>query len=93
MSNVQPGDLAIIVRSDFTENIGMLVRVVGPSETKLYAWRVDTIGRPGVCGSHITGIRVAGKCTIADDCCLRRIDPLGDEGDVPTAAERERERT
>jgi hypothetical protein len=46
--NCKPGDLAIVVRDEFTENIGRVVEVksVGVHSTDLPAWKVVAHGTP-----------------------------------------------
>ena len=39
--NCKPGDLAVLVRSQFRENVGLLCRVIGPSIRGRGWWHVE----------------------------------------------------
>lgn len=46
--NCKPGDLAVIVQGELTENIGAIVRVLGPENhprVQERFWRVESEGR------------------------------------------------
>lgn len=82
--NCKPGDLAFIVRSDFPENLGCIVRVLSAfgefdnytdKNVSRFTWTVETEGRPlRVMNVVSREIRFAGKC-ITPDSCLRPIRP------------------
>ena len=77
--NCKPGDLAFIVRSDFPENIGRIVRVVAASGNWTYAsgtyfnWEVAVIGSP-LTGNK-DGRYVKDTAGIIPDSFLRPIRP------------------
>lgn len=73
--NCKPGDLAIVVNSQFEENLGVLVEVTGPPEHFIHTtdWHVRSAGLRPIVGTNQFGRMEA--CTEADvaDVCLRPI--------------------
>ena len=80
--NCKPGDLAFIIRSDFPENIGRIVRVVkyaGVATFRragtLYLWVVEAQGSP-LRGKWLNSGVISSEFTsLAPDADLRPIRP------------------
>lgn len=73
--NCKPGDLAVMVRSDFPENIGRLLRVIVADSWDGHDWSCEACCR--VMTSR--GWRKAGASVLALDSDLRPIRDPGDD--------------
>ena len=80
--NCKPGDLAFIIRSDFPENIGLIVRVVSwggmlrhRSGGALSLWNVEAQGSP-LRGKWLSsGVVSSERVSLVPDQDLRPIRP------------------
>lgn len=95
--NVKPGDLAVIVKSQNTENIGLFVEVVEPFRNGMYGpWHL--IGDPPawVCKAkgqivftNILGERLVVSEGAIPDECLHPIRPGAPDAKINTEKELE----
>lgn len=79
MPNCKPGDMAVVTRCpEFPENIGAIVRVVGPPECRYLSglcWCVVTTGRPLAGFLVVTG-RMGRAMSNRCDCPDEFLRPL-----------------
>ena len=94
----EPGDMAVMIRAQLRENVGLFVRVLHRASTVAYgpdmpAWRVTPVGGGRIAGIVGNGVRIEGSGPgTHPDAWLRPIrpQPAADETlrDVPVDAGR-----
>jgi hypothetical protein len=79
--NVKPGDLAIVVRDEFEQNIGRIVKVLCESDCDVGAWLCRAVGAPMLIMSRRTEVAYFDHEGDAYDSDLRPISgvPVDDE--------------
>ena len=77
--NCKPGDLAVIVRSDASENIGKLVTVLRPHHTRQAVWFVEMHGNCVDARTNKPILAADPRTPWVHDICLRPIRDPGDD--------------
>lgn len=78
MSNVRPGDRAIVVRALIPANLGIVCEVEAAWPRFPDAWEVESLGRPFATQDWEGAPTGSSMVAIVHDSCLRRL-PRPDE--------------
>ena len=78
MSNVRPGDRAVVVKARTPANLGIVCEVVVSCPLFPEAWDVESLGRPFHVHGFLGQADGTAMVAIVHDSCLRRL-PRPDE--------------